>query len=259
MLDDDLLNFFRKADTSTFLDFHSLASLLEKALWVLLVSKDLKIAKQLTAEQIALVIRDVYEVSVEPRAITNALNKAGRKIHSHREKGGIVFYEIMKPGKDLLISEQDSTIALYYFEPNKQFSSKRLLSSKLLDNLTGILKIVDPYCGDRALDIIHGKNRKIQFLTRLDNLNQGDRARLIREINDFKIENSSVELRDYKNSDVHDRYIISDNALVLLGYSMKSLGGKESFAIVLNKDYNQNIFDAMLENFNRRWKASTII
>lgn len=256
MNNDQLIDSFRKVNISNFPDFDSFSTPLERGLWILLVAKESKIAQELTAEQIALIARKVYEVSIEARAITNALNRAGSKVHVNRDRLGTVYYEIMKIGKELLFAKQVTSLTLHYFEPNKKFSSKRLIATKLLDNLAGDLKIVDPYCGERTLDILHGKNRNIQFLTHLDNLKQIDKARLIRGISDFKTENPLVEFRDYKNIDIHDRYIISKDALVLLGYSISSLGGKESFAVMLDKSSNQNVVEAMIENFNRRWKSS---
>lgn len=46
---------------------------------------------------------------------------------------------------------------------------------------------------------------------------------------------------------------------IKLGHSIKDLGVKESFAIVLNKDTNKNIVEALIENFDRRWKQSSLL
>jgi len=164
----------------------------------------------------------------------------------------------MKPGKDYLIP-QEGSIEVFYFEPGKRYTSKRLLSKKILDSLKGELKIVDPYCGERTLDVLKDvKNRAIKFLTKVGNLREKERNQFLRELRDFKSENpNKIKFGNYSHTDIHDRYIISSESLVILGHSIKDLGAKESFAIILNKDTNRNIFDALLENFNRRWKQST--
>jgi len=250
----------READTSDFPDFYAYDRTLERGLWVLWVAKQKLGMKRLTAEQIALVIRDVQEISIDGKSITKSFNRAGDKIHTY-QKGGEVYFEIMKPAKDYLISHvREESIEVFYFEPDKQYTSKRLLSKNILDNLEGDLRIVDPYCGERTLDILNNvKNRVIEFLTRVENLREKEKNRFLRELQDFKSENPNIEFRNYPHTDIHDRYIISSEFLVILGHSIKELGGKESFAIILNKDTNKNIVEALIENFNRRWKQSNIL
>ena len=129
-----------------------------------------------------------------------------------------------------------------------------------MDSLKGELRIVDPYCGERTLDILNNvKNRVVKFLTRVENLREKERNRFLRELQDFKSENPNIEFRNYLHTDIHDRYIISSELLVILGHSIKDLGGKESFAIILNKDTSKNIVEALIENFNKRWQQSNTL
>ena len=63
-------------------------------------------------------------------------------------------------------------IARAYFYPyayrRKKYSSKRILAKKVLEELKGKLRIVDPYCGERTLDVLKDiSNRTVMFLTRL--------------------------------------------------------------------------------------------
>ena len=132
-----------------------------------------------------------------------------------------------------------------------------MLSQSILESLPGDLQIVDPYCGVRTLDILRDlKNRTIKFLTRIEHLNERKKERFLRELQDFKAEYPQVEFRSYPNTDLHDRYVISEKVLVILGHSLKDLGSKESFAIVLEKESNRNIVETLVENFNRRWKQA---
>lgn len=249
-----------EVDTSDFPDFYSYDKPLEKSLWFLWVAKEKLGIKRLLAEDIASFIRDIKEISIDERVITNSLNRAGDKIHTYQEDGKI-YYEIMKPGKDYLISQiKEGSIEVLYFEPDNHYTSKKLLSKNILDNLKGELRIVDPYCGERTLDVLSNlKNRDVKFLTRVENLKDKEKERLLRELKDFKSEHMSIEVRSYPHTDIHDRYIISSECIVVLGHSIKDLGAKESFAIVLNKNSNKNIMEALTENFNRRWKQSTTL
>lgn len=257
--DTELIEKFRETDTSEFPDFNSYKKTLERGLWILWAAKDKLNIKQLSAVQIASIIIDVKEISIDAKSITASFNRAADKIHTYFRDNEF-YFEIMKPGKDHLISlQKEGSINVIYFEPDKPYTSKKLLSKGVLRNLKGELKIVDPYCGVRALDLLKDLENRVKFLTRIANLRQNDRTRFLRDLGDFKSENSNMEFKDYPHKDIHDRYIISSETLVILGHSIKDLGAKESLAIVLNKETSKNIVEALIENFNRRWKQSTTL
>jgi len=254
---EDIIKEIKKTDTSNSLDFYDYKKPLERGLWILWITKEKLGIKRLTAEEMASIIKNAKEISINAKSITNSFNRAGDKIHTYREDGK-VYFEIMKPGKDYLISQvKEGSIEVFYFKPDKRYTSKRLLSKNILDNLKGELRIVDPYCGERTLDILNNaQNRVVKFLTRVENLREKGKKRFLRELQDFTSENPNIEFRNYPHTDIHDRYIISSELLVILGHSIKDLGAKESFAIILNKDTNKNIVEALIENFDRRWKQS---
>ena len=256
----ELIEIFRAADTSDFPDFYSYSKPLERALWVLWVSKEKLGIKSLTAEQIALIIRETQEISIKARSITNSLNRAKDKIHTQPHDKEASF-EIMKPGKDHLLSQvKGGAIQAFYFEPDRKYTSKRDLATNILGGLQGELQIVDAYCGQRCLDILGDlKEHQIKFLTKVENLKDKQRNQFLRELQDFKGENPKIEFRDYPNNDLHDRYIISSDRLVIIGHSIKDLGSKESFAIILNKDSSQNVVEALTAAFDRRWSKSTVL
>jgi hypothetical protein len=257
---DDLEKGFREIDTSGFPDFYSYKNPLEMGLWVLWVAKDKLQTRKLDAEQIASLIRDVKEISIDAKSINNSFTPAKGKIHIYNE-GGKTHFEIMKPGKDHLLSlVKRGAVELFYFEPDKKYSTKRVLSRDIMGELEGKLQIVDPYCGERTLDILKDlKNRTVEFLTRIENLNEKERNRFLSDLKDFKSEFKMIEFRNYPHSDIHDRYAISEKSLVIFGHSLKDFGSKESFATVLNRETSRNIMEALVENFNRRWKEATTL
>ena len=258
-MDKGLLEKFVQTDLSDFPDFHSFKKPLEMALWVLWVAKDKIGVKRLTPEEIVCVIRDIKEVSISTRTVVNSLNRAKDKIHAYHEHGK-VYYEIMKAGRDHLRSQEWGLVEIFYFDPGKRYTSKRVLATKILHELKGELKVIDPYCGERTLDVFKDlKNRPVEFLTQLKKLSDKDRKRFLRELKDFTSENPKIEFRNYPHKDIHDRYIISSDRLVILGHSIKNLGEKESFAIVLAKDSYNYIFEALKENFIKRWHDSNPI
>ena len=256
-----LINRFNEVEKGDFPDFSSCSRPLDMALWVLWVAKDKLGESKLTGEEIASIVVKTQEISIPENSIINSLNRAKDKVHRYHEEGD-TYFEVMKPGKDYLMSlKPQDILEVIYFEPGQKYSSKRLLATGVLKSLTGELRFVDPYCGERTLDVIKDlKARPVKFLTRLGNLtNVNVKNRFLRELEDFKTENADIEFRDYPNTDLHDRYIISPDKVVLIGHSIKDLGAKESFAIVLNQASSQNIYEALSENFDRRWKESTTL
>ena len=82
---------------------------------------------------------------------------------------------------------------------------------------------------------------------------------LKRDIDEFCLDYPNFEIRDYTKTDLHDRYIISDNYLVISGYSLKDLGKKESFAIFLDVDKNPDTVSSIIDSFHKKWKISVKI
>ena len=254
-----LVDGFKRLDTSDLPDFYGLTSPLDMALWVLLVAKDKLGIEQLAADDIADVLVQAKERSTTPQAIANAFNRAsGKKIHIITG-GPKAYYQIMKEGRDHLIrGSEEASLLLHYFEPGKPYQNKSILREKVLPLLGGPLKIVDPYCGIRTLDLVVNANtEKVQLLTQLSSLNNKKKEEeFVREFAEFKIEHPEVEIRNWTKSELHDRYILSENSLVILGQSIKDLGTKESFAVVFARQHFGNIFDDILSAFNRRWQGA---
>jgi hypothetical protein len=260
-MDELLIQKINKVDLSSYPEFYSYKKPLEMGLWILWVTKEELGIKKLAADDIAQLIRDEFEISINASVIINAFNRAGSKIHIYKEADEKVYYEIMKPGKDHLISQyKEGTINAVYFEAGKRYTSKWFLSKNIIDVLSGDLLIVDPYCGSKTLDILSStKERKISFLTKIENLREQEKGRFLRELQDFKTEHASIEFRNYQSTDLHDRYLLSLDSLVILGHSIKDIGSKESFAIILNSTTNKNMIETLTENFNRRWKKAVLL
>jgi len=254
---EDFLYDFKNVDFSNYPEFRSIDKPFEMGLWVLWIAKDELKVKKLTADQIASIIRDVMEVSISSRAIVNSFNKSkGGKIHQHKEKERIS-YEIMKSGKNFLISKNDK-VKVLYFEPNRKYKSKRVLSGEIF-NLKGELRIIDPYCDKKTLDVLENTGKtKIKFLTKIDNIrDQRKKRSFLRELQDFKSDYPNIEFRDYPQNDIHDRYIISNDAFVIIGYSIKDFGKKETFVTIFRN--NQDILLQLDNNFEYKWNMSTIL
>jgi hypothetical protein len=257
-IDFDIAEEFKKVELNNFPDFSNYDKPLEMGLWVLWVAKEKLNIQMLTAHHIANVIVRAMETSIKERAIVNSFNRAVGKIHIH-EKDGETYYEIMKLGKEHLVTMAgEGSVKVFYFESGKKYTSKSILADKILSILKGELKIVDPYVDVKTLDVLSRADAKnVKFLTSLGKLSETNKRQFLRDLKDFKSEHHGIEFRNYSTSEIHDRYVIAGDKLIIFGHSLKDLGAKESFAITLDKSTASDIFDALVETFNRRWKTSS--
>ncbi|MFA4998595.1 MAG: hypothetical protein WC514_01095 [Candidatus Paceibacterota bacterium] len=133
----------------------------------------------------------------------------------------------------------------------------------LIQMLDGDLCIVDPFYGNGTFFTLEkfGKKRKIRFLSaQLGREEQRNVTSFEIGLKKFKNEFKNIKLKRYDNFwELHDRYIIAENALVIIGYGIKDFANKESFVVFLPKK-EVLVFLATLKNiFEKRWKKSNDI
>jgi hypothetical protein len=138
-------------------------------------------------------------------------------------------------------------------DPNKNFP-------KIIEILQGDLCIVDPFYGNGTFFVLEkfGKTRKIRFLSsQLGNEEQQNPTKFDINLRRFKKEFKNIELRKFdKPYELHDRYIIAKNALVIIGHGIKDLANKESFVIFLPEKLVKNFLPQLKERFEQKWKKS---
>lgn len=140
----------------------------------------------------------------------------------------------------------------YVIEAGKVYSGKKLLQEVIKPDIGNSLKLCDPYIGARTIDFLNIDHKcKIQILTQTIE-NKGN---FQRELNDFKKEfpEISIEVRVYSKNMLHDRYMISDEAVWSIGSSLKDLGNKDT---IINK-LGEELKFALEEIFDKRWQEST--
>ncbi len=111
---------------------NNLKSPLKMSLWVLFVSKEKLDIKELTAKDISKVITEIMEIKVTEKSVTQSLKRAGNKV-SVSKRQNKTFYEIMKAGKEYLLSKSNSNnnkINVYYFETESHLQAKEFFLQK---------------------------------------------------------------------------------------------------------------------------------
>ncbi len=119
--------------------------------------------------------------------------------------------------------------------------------------------LVDKFYSRESLDAIEefGKTRKVEFLTSQLSNNEVQK-KFASELKRFRKEYKNVTIRVYsKHYELHDRYIITDDTLILLGRGIQEIGEKESFIIVLKDQVGKDIRKSVLSKFIERWQKSS--
>ena len=241
----------KQIDLSKYPDPHTYSRSLERALWVMeVVQKELGIDR-LKPSHIAKILTEKIGIAASPQAINIALERAKKGL-VHRSRDG---FKLMEKGRAELFALSADKQAVVVVEPGKPFTSKTFLLQNVLSQLKGEIKICDPYCGPGTLDILSqlDKKKRIFLLTQtIVDKPQGNFERVFR---DFKAERPNVAIRVYDKSVLHDRYIIAERDMWLIGQGLKDLGKKESFLVRMGDD----IKESMAAVFDRRWKIASPI
>lgn len=139
-------------------------------------------------------------------------------------------------------------------DPNKNFP-------KVIELLKGDLCIVDPFYGNGTFYVLEkfGKTRKIKFLScKLGDEEQQNVTKFEINLKRFKKEFKNIEIRKYgKHYELHDRYIIADNALIIVGHGIKDLADKESFVVFLPKKLVTKFLPVLKKSFEERWRKAS--
>lgn len=127
----------------------------------------------------------------------------------------------------------------------------------ILEALAGDIRICDPYYGTGSLlrlDPISGK--PIQFLTQTPDAKEQKTGTLPRALSEFVKEHPSVEFRANPTNDLHDRFIVCESELILLGHGLKDVGNKDSFIVRLNRDLAGDMIDQVIRSFDSKWATA---
>jgi hypothetical protein len=124
---------------------------------------------------------------------------------------------------------------------------------ELLTDLQGEVRICDPYYGTgtlHRLSCLKGCD-SVLFLTRQPD--SRERSYVDRAFEEFKREYGQFEFRRHKGSELHDRYVLAPDRVLVLGHGLKDIGLKESFIIQLGADFASDIIATISGLFDQRW------
>ncbi len=236
-------------DYSPYPDIHLYDDVRKESFWILeVVEKEFGI-DHLMSSQIAEILVEKFRISRSSRAVGSTLGKAVDDGFVNK-KGKKNEFKLMEKGRIELYLTRSKNPGVFYIEPGKPFSSKMMLFNDILSNMMNKVWICDPYIGVRLLDILHALDASIEIRIMTIQVQNGSAFR--RMLIDFEKEHTNTEVRIAPSGELHDRYILSDNGMWLVGHSLKDLGSKESFVVKLDEDIRKS----MELVFANRWNVS---
>lgn len=251
---DGILSVFESLDESTKLGLADIQSPLILGLATLYISDYQAQRPYLSSEHIVAAL-EAAGVAIKRTQITKAFARAGDKI-SRKSIDGELHYRIMTNGRRQVEPFlQLGEISVSYIQSGKPRTARKILS-ELLNSLSGKVRICDPYYGVRSLDALEmiPNSCEVLFLTAQTTENV---TRLSGAITDFRREHLNIELRQFPDPKaLHDRYVLSQQNLLILGHGIKDIGNKESFVVNISAEYAGDLIDSIGQKFDERWAKS---
>ncbi len=178
----------------------------------------------------------------------------GRKIHAGigigRQRCGVC------KGHGRLPPEEPTEPTVWHVEAGGPYTTRQKLDD-LFATLTGDVCACDPYYGTRTLASLAAFTScsSLRFLTKYPD--SKEQSFLPTSLKDFRNEHPQVEIHECSDKDIHDRYVLTDSELIIVGHGLKDIGTKESFVIVLKEDISGDLITTLKDSFEGRWKNST--
>jgi hypothetical protein len=215
--------------------------------WILRVGRDQLGIETMNPTDMSTVLRDAYGIDLSRQRIETTLSTEKGTV-AKRNIGGRRAYQLMAAGSEELDAARDAVI---FVEPAEGFSGLRETHS-LLATLRGDLRVCDPYVDLRTLDALAECSAadSIRLLTQNvkspKGVQQGAKA--------YQGEHGiTLDIRKSQDRTLHDRYLIHESGMLLVGTSLNGLGLKQSFVVALTDDIRTDVLAA----FEATWDTAT--
>lgn len=217
-------------------------------LWALARARDEAATGAVTAKTVADIVTVAGRHSITRQAALSTLNAlaAEKAVHRTKRRKGPDEFSIMALGEQMLGASKPVVLV----DPAKALQETRDLET-VLSEIKGAVKICDPYLDSRTLDFIAAMSNasSVKLLTE----KVTDAPKIGRELPAAaKQIGAQIEVRVAARGVLHDRYIIHDGGMLVLGTSLNSFGLKQSFVSKVGHD----VRTATASFFDDRWKSA---
>jgi hypothetical protein len=253
-----LLETFQGLDSHTKLTLADISAPLLLSLAALEIAERNAGVDRLTAEHIVACL-EAAGVAVKRLSVSRALSRAGRKISVTSTTSGEVAYKLMTQGRrEVEPLLRNGALSVVRIEAGRPHTARQHLG-ELLAGLTGMVRICDPYFGLRTLETIDHLPlvTSMRFLTSKTNESL---PKVQGAFHDFAKQRKNAEFRVLlPPHDLHDRYVLDSDTLLLVGHGLKDIGGKESFVIRIERSLAPDLLDGILQAFDEKWTKAAVL
>lgn len=171
-----------------------------------------------------------------------------RKLAVRRKKNKKWEFTITNAGQALVSSGNNPIL---FVNPGKAVQAILSLH-QFFGDLKGSVRICDPYLD--LLTVQHLEVFTAATAIRLLTYKISDTPTLRLALTALGSQGKQVEVRKPISDILHDRYVIDDASMLILGTSLNSFGKKQCFVIKAGQD----IRTVLLNNFNQLWNSATV-
>ena len=144
---------------------------------------------------------------------------------------------------------------VFFVESGKPRTAHMQLSA-LFGSLEGALRVCDPYYGTGSLSRLDLLTHCSTVLFLTSTPDKKERDFLPHLLKEFRQQHNNFEFRSYGQKGLHDRYLLTDDQIILLGHGLKDIGGADSFVIKLDGDVAQDLIQQVRDSFDAKWKLA---
>lgn len=183
-------------------------------------------------------------ISMHWRTIDSILRRHGTMV-KRRKRQRRWEYTLLVEGEALLGRAQE---LISLVDPDQALQATIKLH-ELLERLVGSVCVCDPYVDAVTLEQLDACDSSchVKLLTQTVR----DSGKLRRLLGAARRDFAGFEIRTAPQRNLHDRYVIDDDSMIILGSSLNGFGKKQSFIIRVGTDFRTG----MLRQFEKLWLA----
>jgi hypothetical protein len=201
----------------------------------------------LTASEISSSLLKDYGISLHWKTIETILSN-NPEFAARRKKNKKWQFTITTAGQEQVSSGNNPIL---FVNPVKAVQAVLNLH-QFFATLKGSVRICDPYFDVVTLQHLEAFTGATAIRLLTSNISDTPTLRLA--LTALSAQGKSVEIRKPAKDVLHDRYVIDDSTMLILGTSLNSFGKKQCFVIKAGQD----ITSALLENFKQLWDSAKV-
>lgn len=197
--------------------------------------------------EVSHILRDDQGIRLHWKTIDGLLAK-NKSLVERRKRQKRWEYYLLAAGRELVTpSEKQITVV----QPNQALQTTLHLQD-LLANFDGTIRICDPYLDPSTIEHLDAMRSSvdISFLTKTVR----DSGKLRRLLAAARHNFNQFEIRIVETNTLHDRYIIDESKMIILGTSLNGFGKKQCFIVRAGNDVRYE----MLKAFERLWLTAKV-